>query len=163
MDGINFFKDYLRDPEEVLSHPRFKAIYVAELLELLNDEEAYIRIDALDILTMYLDQLPTEDIENEYVKEVLRTANADVEDIQVRLAEIIGRVVHQLSPFNLHMKHKNVFINFFKFIANHKELKLRRLAAFNLPCFNKLYKDSQDDGEIDFNEIILKYSKEDDP
>lgn len=56
MDGVLFFKDYLKDgPEQVLQHPRFKNMYISELLELLNDEEAYIRIDALEILTIYLD------------------------------------------------------------------------------------------------------------
>ena len=82
MDGVLFFKDYLKDPSTIISHPRFKAIYISELLELLNDEEAYIRVEALEILIQYLDQLDPVDIENEFVKEVLRTANAgDAEEI----------------------------------------------------------------------------------
>jgi hypothetical protein len=46
MDGVLFFKDYLLGEKRasIVAHPRFKAIYLSELLELLNDEEAYIRI-----------------------------------------------------------------------------------------------------------------------
>ena len=55
MDGMQFFKEYLKDATAIISHPRFKSVYMAELLELLSDEEAYIRIDALDILTQFLD------------------------------------------------------------------------------------------------------------
>lgn len=52
MDGVAFFKEYLREPSPgVVGHPRFKEVYLSELLELLQDEEAYIRIEALDILT----------------------------------------------------------------------------------------------------------------
>jgi hypothetical protein len=66
---------------------------LSELLELLNDEESYIRIEALEILTEFLNQLTPEDIENEFVKEMLKTIEADNEEIQLRLAEIIGKIV----------------------------------------------------------------------
>jgi hypothetical protein len=59
----------------------------------LNDEESYIRIEALEILTEFLNQLTPEDIENEFVKEILMTIEADNEEIQLRLAEIIGKIV----------------------------------------------------------------------
>jgi hypothetical protein len=59
----------------------------------LNDEESYIRIEALEILTEFLNQLTPEDIENEFVKEMLKTIEADNEEIQLRLAEIIGKIV----------------------------------------------------------------------
>jgi hypothetical protein len=35
------------------------------------------------------------------------------EDINVRLAEIIGKVVYMLSPLGLHLTHKEKFIEFF--------------------------------------------------
>ncbi len=54
---------------------------MGELLELLQDEEAYIRIEALEILTKYLDHLDKSDIDGEYLNEVLRTLTADVEEI----------------------------------------------------------------------------------
>lgn len=98
MFGVLFFKDYLLGPQKatIVAHPRFKNIYLSELFELLNDEESYIRIEALEILTDYLNYLTPEDIENEFVKELLKTTEADNEEIQQRLAEIIGKVVYQL-------------------------------------------------------------------
>ena len=56
MDGALFFKDYLNEKAEtIVQHHRFKSVYIGELIELLNDEEAYIRIEALEILTQFLD------------------------------------------------------------------------------------------------------------
>lgn len=54
LDGILFLKEYLKI-ESVQKHQRFKSVYLPELLELLNDEEAYIRIEAIDIMTDLLD------------------------------------------------------------------------------------------------------------
>jgi hypothetical protein len=56
MDGVFFFQEYLQK-EEVQNHQRFNQIYILELLELLSDEEAYIRIEALEIITQFLDKL----------------------------------------------------------------------------------------------------------
>ena len=83
MDGALFFKDYLLGAQKatIVANPRFKNIYLSELLELLNDEESFIRIEALEILTDYLNFLSPEDIENEFVKEMMKTTEADNEEI----------------------------------------------------------------------------------
>ncbi len=39
--------------------------------------------------------------------------NIEEEDINVKLAEIIGKVVYMLSPLGLHLTHKEKFIEFF--------------------------------------------------
>jgi hypothetical protein len=39
---------------------------------------------------------------------------------------------------------------------------MRRLAAFNLPCFNQLYH-GLDEFDLDFNELYLRFAKEEDP
>ena len=96
------------------------------------------------------------------MKQVLHTAEEEIEEIQLRLAEMIGRIVHALQPFELHMRYKDPFLDFFKKIINHKEIKMRRHAAFNLPCFNQLYH-GLDEFDLDFNEIYLRFSKEEDP
>jgi hypothetical protein len=36
---------------------RFESTYLPELIELLNDEEAYIRIEVLETLTEFIDSL----------------------------------------------------------------------------------------------------------
>ena len=107
MDGALFFKDYLQESsEKVLGHPRFKQVYVGELLEFLQDEEAYIRIEALEVVTNHLEHLERPDIEGDYINEVLRTLTADAEDIQMRIAELLGQIVHKLAAFDLHLKHR---------------------------------------------------------
>jgi len=47
-------------------------------------------------------------------------------------------------------------------MANHEELKMRRCAAFNLPCFNKLFREFQDELDVDFYGLYLKFAQEDD-
>lgn len=81
----------------------------------------------------------------------------------MRFAELIGKIVFKLEPFGLHLKYKETFVTFFKMMVNHKELKMKRLAAFNLPCFNKLFKEFSDELNIDFGEIYLKFAKDEDP
>jgi hypothetical protein len=39
---------------------------------------------------------------------------------------------------------------------------VRRLAAYNLPCFHKLFKENADSLDIDFLELYLKFSKDED-
>lgn len=56
MDGVLFFKEYLMD-EKVFKHSRFHNVYIPELIELLNDEEAYIRIEVIEIVTDILEHL----------------------------------------------------------------------------------------------------------
>ena len=96
------------------------------------------------------------------MKGVLHTAEEDIEEIQLRMAEMIGRIVFSLSAFGLHLKFKDPLLDFFRKMANHKELKMRRHAAFNLPCFNQLYH-GLDEFDLDFNELYLRFSKEEDP
>jgi len=50
MDGVLFLKEYLLK-EGITSCPRFSSLYVPELMEMLNDEEAYIRIEAIEVAT----------------------------------------------------------------------------------------------------------------
>lgn len=54
MDGVSFFKEYLKN-DKCQEYPRFQQIYVAQLIELLNDEEVYIKMEAIEILTDKLD------------------------------------------------------------------------------------------------------------
>jgi hypothetical protein len=53
MDGVTFLKDYL-SKESTLKSSRLTSVYIPELMELLNDEEAYIRIEAIEIVTQLI-------------------------------------------------------------------------------------------------------------
>lgn len=58
-------------------------MYITELLELLGDDEVYIRIEVLEVLTSLLDSLDETDIINEYVTAVLHTLEKEEsEEIQ---------------------------------------------------------------------------------
>ena len=81
MDGMLFLKDYLK-LETVQVHQRFKSSYLPELIELLKDEEAYIRIEALDIMTDLLSQFEVSIIEDEYIPVVLDTIDIQIEEIE---------------------------------------------------------------------------------
>lgn len=66
------------------------------MIELLNDEEAYIRIEAIEILTDILELMNTEIIEKEFMPVVFNMMEATIEDIILRLANIIGKIVYKL-------------------------------------------------------------------
>lgn len=56
MSGVHFLKEYL-SLDGIIKCPRFSSVYVPELMDLLNDEEAYIRIEAIEIATEVLEHL----------------------------------------------------------------------------------------------------------
>jgi hypothetical protein len=88
-----------------LKHQRFKSTYLPEVIELLNDEEAYIRIEAIEILTEILELMTVELIEKEFMPVILNTMEATIEDIILRLANIIGKIVYKLqSKDQIHLK-----------------------------------------------------------
>lgn len=104
MDGVLFFKEYLQS-QLVLKHQRFKSTYLPEVIELLNDEEAYIRIEAIEILTEILELMTVDLIEKEFMPVILNTMEATIEDIILRLANIIGKIVYKLqSKDQIHLK-----------------------------------------------------------
>jgi len=81
---------------------------------------------------------------------VLTTITEGIEDIDLRLAQLIGKVAYKLSSFDLHTYYKEQFIEFFLDVCNHKDLEMRRHGAYNLACFNQLFKDYQEENGIDF-------------
>ena len=68
-----------------------------ELIELLNDEEAYIRIEALEILTDILGEIDIETVEKDYLPNLINTFDVGIEEIDLRMAKIIGNVIYQLK------------------------------------------------------------------
>lgn len=57
------------------------------------------------------------------------------------MAEIIGKIVHKLSAFDLHLKYKEQILNFYKAMVEHRDPENNKMGIYNLPCFNLLYKD----------------------
>jgi hypothetical protein len=73
---------------------------------------------------------------------------------------MLGKIVYKLKEFDLHLKKKEPILEFYSLISQHKEIEMRRHGAYNLACFNSLYKEFQGDSEIDYQELYLNYSKE---
>lgn len=58
MDGAVFMKEYLQmNHEKLLGSTRLKQTFIPEICELLNDEETYIRIEAIEAISYVLDTL----------------------------------------------------------------------------------------------------------
>ena len=60
LDGAKFLKMYMPLAKD---SPRFDSIYFPQLVELLNDEENYVRIEAIEACTEVLERITEEDIE----------------------------------------------------------------------------------------------------
>lgn len=79
-------------------------------------------------MTEILDQLTIEEIEQEFVPCVLNfleTENQSQIEITQRVAELFGVVLNKLASFDIHLKYKQQFIDYFKEIADHKEESIR--------------------------------------
>jgi len=66
---------------------------LSEVIELLNDEEYYIRIEAIEILAEILHLMSQDVVEKEFIPVFLSTIESTLEDITVRLAQILGKIV----------------------------------------------------------------------
>ena len=62
------------------------------------------------------------------------------EEVVLKMSQIIGQLLFKLKAKQLHLKYKEEFLEFYKFICGHKTDKVREHAAFNLPCFNSIYR-----------------------
>eukprot|EP00347_Sterkiella_histriomuscorum_P008191 403346032 len=154
-----------REPndQELVHCERFQTIYLPELIELLNDEEAYIRIEVLEILTELMQHLDPMFIEKEFLQVFIDMIEVGIEDILLRLANILGKIIHGLQIFGMHKIHIQQILDFYVIICKDKSLEMRRHGAYNLACFNLLFKDEQEKYNIDFCDLYLQFAKEQDP
>ncbi len=91
---------------------------------------------------------------------VLDTIDITIEDILLRLAKLMGKIVFNLKHFDLHILFRDKMVEFFVNSCQNKDVEMRRAASFNLPCFFQLYRDFQEDMNLDFKEIYLQFSQE---
>jgi hypothetical protein len=72
MDGAIFFREYFKENHEQLAKfPRLEQTYIPELIELCNDEEMYIRLEAIESLNFVLETLALETVEKEVIPSLL--------------------------------------------------------------------------------------------
>lgn len=76
LDGAIFFKQYLMENHKsLIGTTRLKQTYIPEICELINDEETFIKIEAIDGLQYILETLDVEVIENEIIPSLLTLLN----------------------------------------------------------------------------------------
>lgn len=102
LDGAIFLKEYLISDISIATCNRFEDIYLMELVELLNDEESYIRIEVLETLTELLSKLEPRLIEKEFLTAFVNMFDVGIEELLLRVAKIFGKVVHGLKHFDMH-------------------------------------------------------------
>jgi hypothetical protein len=96
-DGAIFLKHYFaKNHEKLIDTPRFKDSYIPELCELCNDEEVFIRIEAIEAIHYVLDKLNVELVEREVIPEFIKMFDCSHEEIIVRLSQIIGSFTFKL-------------------------------------------------------------------
>lgn len=72
-----------------------------------------------------------------------------------------GQVVFNLSKKKMHMQYKVEFVNFWKDMLSHDNIKIKCHAIYVLPCMLSLYKDVQDECQVDFAQIYQQLLNED--
>ena len=87
---------------------RLEDLYLPEIFELLNDEESYVRIEVIEAILEILEHLQIETIETQFIPNFLKALvlSNNHDEIIARMAKMIGRIVHKLSAFDLHLKYQ---------------------------------------------------------
>lgn len=109
LDGANFLKTFLTEKAtELAGTARLDDDLLPELYELLHDEEAHVRITAIEASIELLEVLEPADIEREIIPPLLRLMQGSPhEDIEQLLAKICGRFLYRLTKSGLHLKYKD--------------------------------------------------------
>jgi len=110
------------------------------VLELCNDEEIFIRIEAFEAITYVLECIEVETIEKEVIIPLLKMLQSDHDEVIERVSSFLGPLSWKLSlREGLHLRHKDELIEFYNRNCAHKSDIIRQNAAYNLPCMNLLF------------------------
>ena len=137
-------KEYLQaNHEKLIGTERFEEVYLPEIYELLNDEESYVRIEAIEAILEVLEVVEVTKIEEEFIPNFLKALvfENNHDEIIVRMGRMIGKIAFKLSKNDLHLKYKEQILTFYNDINNHKDEENVMSAVFNLPCFHQLFKE----------------------
>lgn len=76
-------------------------------------------IELIEGLLEVIETIDEKTLEEEYVPNLLRAFRIEhnPDEITERMAKMVGRVVHKLSPLNLHLKYKTEILTFYKAIC----------------------------------------------
>lgn len=71
-------------------------------------------------------------------------------EITEKFTKNFGHIAFNLNKKGLLLEHKKEFINFYKEMLIHEEIKIKCLGIYFLPCMHILFKNHQEECEIDF-------------
>ena len=102
-------KEYLQaNHKKLIGTARFEEVYLPEIYELLNDEESYVRIEAIEAILEVLEVVEVVKIEEEFIPNFLKALvhENNHDEIIVRMGRMIGKIAFKLSKNELHLKYK---------------------------------------------------------
>lgn len=119
------------------------------MVELSADEEAFVMIEGIEMMTEYLTVLKKVMVEADYVTNIdkmLKKASDPLtaDEIRIRMAKLVGKILDRFAHFMLANQYKDMFIEFFKATIQDKVFEVRLGLVYNLPCFNFIFKDADD-------------------
>ena len=83
----------------MIGTPRLDDYYLPEIYELLNDEESYVRIEAIEAMLQVLENLDLSVIEENFMPPLIKCLEIETNHIEitVHMSKIIGKIVYKLS------------------------------------------------------------------
>ena len=123
-----------------MSNPRLKQVYLPLLYELIDDEEIFVRIEAVEAISNVTEALDTKTLEKELIPPLLKLLTLGLHDeIDQRMSRMIGSIVYCLINSELHLKYKEQLLNYYKTLLDHNKDAILINACYNLPAFHTIY------------------------
>jgi len=107
----------------LIGTPRLEEYYLPEISELLNDEESQVRLEAIEATLEVIEKLEQNMLEDDFIPSLIKGLDLSQahDETVVRMSKIIGKIVFKLSTFDLHVKHKETILAFYKAMVNHED------------------------------------------
>lgn len=150
-----FLKDYFTtNKAEILKSERFRYDYLPLLKELINDEDSFIQLDAVEAYTKFSEELSKQEMENDFMPCVLLALDIEHADTNIELlqraTELTGVIAYKLSEHGMHMAFKKEIMEFWMETCAHEDHLVRKWACYNMPALMMLYKEVQDEFHFNF-------------
>jgi hypothetical protein len=110
-DGVLFLKDYFTaNKMKILKSERFRYDYLPLLRELINDEDPFIQLDAVEAFTTFSEELSKHEMESDFMPSVMNALDVEHGDTNLELlqraTELVGVIAHKLSEHGMHWAYK---------------------------------------------------------
>lgn len=145
-----------------LSKVNFQDYFYDEMLELLNDMDIMVRLEALEaVVEIIPSKINPEQMDKDIVPAFVRHLETEGdEECDQRMSAIFGKFLFNLPLEKQRKDNAVTFIKFYLRICTSSDLEVRKNAAVMLPCFFYYY-GNYDQDELDFLEIYSEFSQDD--